>query len=93
MLIIDGAMGEGGGQILRSALGLSLVSGTPFRIENIRKNRKKPGLMRQHLIAVQAAARIGCARVDGDATGSTELSFEPGIITAGDFPLRHRHRR
>ncbi len=54
MLTIDGSMGEGGGQILRSALGLSLVTATPFRIENIRKKRKKPGLMRQHLTAVQA---------------------------------------
>ena len=59
MITIDGSMGEGGGQILRSALGLALVTGTPFRIENIRAKRKKPGLMRQHLTCVQAAARIG----------------------------------
>lgn len=85
MLTIDGSMGEGGGQILRSALGLSLVTATPFRIENIRKKRKKPGLMRQHLTAVQAAARIGCARVDGDDIGSTTLTFEPGSIEPGEY--------
>jgi RNA 3'-terminal phosphate cyclase (ATP) len=55
MLTIDGSAGEGGGQILRTALWLSLVTGQPFRIEKIRAGRQKPGLMRQHLTAVQAA--------------------------------------
>ena len=56
MIVIDGSFGEGGGQILRSALALSLLTGKPFRIERIRAGRKKPGLQRQHLTAVRAAA-------------------------------------
>ena len=55
MLLIDGAQGEGGGQILRTALALSLVTGTPFRLERIRAGRPRPGLLRQHLTAVTAA--------------------------------------
>ena len=78
-------MGEGGGQILRSALGLSLVTGKPFRIENIRKKRRKPGLMQQHLTAVKAAAKVGCAKVLGDDRASLTLTFEPGGIVSGDF--------
>jgi RNA 3'-terminal phosphate cyclase (ATP) len=85
MITIDGSMGEGGGQILRSALGLALVTGLPFRIENVRAKRKKPGLMRQHLTCVQAAARIGCARIEGDEIGSTAFTFEPGGIEPGDY--------
>lgn len=69
MLTLDGSFGEGGGQILRSALALALVTGKPFRIEKIRANRKKPGLMRQHLTAVNAAAGIGAASVSGHAIG------------------------
>ena len=85
MLTIDGSMGEGGGQVLRTALGLSMVSGVPFRIENIRAGRRKPGLMRQHLTAVKAATRIGSTRVDGARIGSTQLTFEPGPVRAGDY--------
>src|SRR5437879_85030 len=59
MLTIDGSFGEGGGQILRSALALSLVTRTPFRIEKVRAGRERPGLARQHLAAVEAAARVG----------------------------------
>ena len=55
MIALDGSQGEGGGQILRSSLALSLVTGTPFRIDNIRAGRPRPGLMRQHLTAVEAA--------------------------------------
>jgi RNA 3'-terminal phosphate cyclase (ATP) len=55
MITIDGSQGEGGGQILRTALALSLVTGQAFRIEHIRAGRKKPGLLRQHLTAVEAA--------------------------------------
>ena len=85
MLTIDGSMGEGGGQILRSSLALSLVSSTPFRITSIRRGRKKPGLMRQHLTAVRAAAEISGAELSGDAIGSTELTFRPGTVRGGDY--------
>ena len=85
MVRIDGSFGEGGGQILRSSLSLSLVTGKPFRIENIRANRHKPGLLRQHLTAVQAAAEVGSAEVEGASLGSKALTFVPGKIRAGDF--------
>ena len=85
MIEIDGAIGEGGGQILRSALALSMVTGQPFRIHNIRANRPKPGLMRQHLTAVQAATQVGGASVSGDAVGSCQLEFRPGSIRPGDY--------
>ena len=83
-LTIDGALGEGGGQVLRSALALSIVTGRPFRIENIRAGRKKPGLLRQHLTAVNAAARIANATVQGATLSSTELVFEPGEMRPGE---------
>lgn len=82
---IDGSVGEGGGQILRSALSLSMATGQAVRLENIRAGRTKPGLMRQHLTCVQAAAAISDARVDGDAIGSQELIFRPGKVTCGDY--------
>jgi RNA 3'-terminal phosphate cyclase (ATP) len=85
MIELDGAAGEGGGQILRSALALSMITGQPFRIANIRANRNKPGLMRQHLVAVQAAAQISGATVTGAELGSSELSFAPGPVTGGDY--------
>jgi RNA 3'-terminal phosphate cyclase (ATP) len=85
MITIDGSYGEGGGQILRSSLALSLVTGRPFRIDNIRAGRKKPGLMRQHLTAVNAAAQIGSAAVEGNAIGSKRFSFHPQTIKAGDY--------
>lgn len=83
MLHIDGSMGEGGGQILRTSLALSLVTGTPVRIENIRAGRPKPGLLRQHLAAVKAAAAIG-AEIEGAALGSMELTIRPGRVRGGD---------
>lgn len=83
MIRIDGSIGEGGGQILRSALALSMALGRPFTISRIRANRPKPGLMRQHLTAVEAAAAISNATVTGASTGSCEFTFEPGEITAG----------
>lgn len=83
MLNIDGSMGEGGGQILRSSLALSLCLCTPFRISNIRRARDKPGLRRQHLAAVQAAAAIGEAHVEGAELGSQALSFVPRRLRAG----------
>jgi len=85
MLTIDGAEGEGGGQLLRSALALSMITGEPFRMLGVRAGRAKPGLMRQHLTAVQAAAAVSGARVVGDAVGSTELRFEPGATRGGDY--------
>jgi RNA 3'-terminal phosphate cyclase (ATP) len=85
MLVLDGSQGEGGGQILRSALALSLVTGTPFRIDNIRAGRPRPGLMRQHLTAVQAAAAVGRAEVDGAVIGSRSVFFRPGRAQAGDY--------
>lgn len=69
--------------MLRTALGLGLVTGTPFRIANIRAGRTKPGLLRQHLAAVRAAAEIGDADVDGDTLGSTELVFRPRALRPG----------
>lgn len=85
MINIDGSIGEGGGQILRTALGLSLVTGEPFVIENIRAGRSKPGLLRQHLTAVEAAAKIGDAKVDGNVIGSQKLVFYPGEVFPGEY--------
>ena len=90
MIVIDGADGEGGGQVLRSALGLSMATGQPFRIENIRAGRAKPGLLRQHLTAVRAAEEISGAEVTGasgsDVTlGARELTFQPGKVHPGRY--------
>ena len=85
MLTIDGSQGEGGGQILRSALALSLVTGRPFQMTRIRGGRQKPGLLRQHLTAVRAAAQIGQAEVRGAELHSTELMFEPGDVRPGEY--------
>ena len=82
MILIDGAQGEGGGQILRSALTLSLCTQTPFQLHSIRAGRKRPGLMRQHLTAVRAAAEISGARVEGDAIGSMEIVFHPAPVVS-----------
>lgn len=76
---------SGGGQLLRSALTLSVVTGLPFRMVNIRGKRPKPGLMRQHLTCVRAAAEICGAAIDGAEPGSVELVFSPGRLAAGDF--------
>lgn len=85
MLTIDGSHGEGGGQILRTALALSSIHGRPFRMVNIRANRKKPGLQPQHLMAVKAAKTVADAEVGGDATGSKEITFAPRTIHGGSF--------
>ena len=82
---IDGSEGEGGGQILRSALSLSLVTGRPFRLHNVRARRKKPGLLRQHLAALMAAQAVGRADVDGAALGAIRISFQPHALHGGDY--------
>jgi RNA 3'-terminal phosphate cyclase (ATP) len=82
---IDGAAGEGGGQILRTALALSMCTGVALRLVNIRARRRNPGLQRQHLAAVQAAAQICAAQVEGANLGSQTLVFTPGAVTAGDY--------
>lgn len=82
---INGSEGEGGGQVLRSSLALSVSLKQPFRIENIRAKRRKPGLLRQHLTAVKAAARVSNANVQGDYLGSQLLVFEPDDTQAGDY--------
>ena len=84
MIVIDGAEGEGGGQVLRNALALSLVTGQPFRIDNIRGGRAKPGLMRQHVTAIEAACAVGDAECDGLAVGASTVSFRPGRVRPGE---------
>lgn len=82
---LDGSEGEGGGQVLRTSLALSMLTGRPLHINHIRARRAKPGLMRQHLVCVQAAAEISGAEVDGAELGSQTLAFRPGPVRAGDY--------
>ncbi len=85
MIIIDGSEGEGGGQIVRNACALSLVTGQSFRIVNIRGGREKPGLMRQHVTAIEAACTLGNAECEGLAVGASEVTFRPGRVSPGDY--------
>ena len=85
LVSIDGSLGEGGGQILRTSLSLSLLTGKAFHIENLRAGREKPGLLRQHLTAVLAAAEISAAEVKGATLGSTSVTFSPGKVRAGEY--------
>jgi RNA 3'-terminal phosphate cyclase (ATP) len=85
MLHLDGSYGEGGGQILRTALSLAAVTGVPVRIERIRAGRPKPGLRPQHLTAVQALARVSQAEVAEAHLGSQALSFKPRVLKAGHY--------
>ena len=80
MLTIDGAYGEGGGQIIRTALTLSTITGQPIRVERIRAGRKKPGLRPQHLTAIHAAAAICKAHLKGNDLGSQTLTFSPSQV-------------
>lgn len=85
MIEIDGSLGEGGGQVLRTALALSLLTRKPFRIVNIRAGRNKPGLLRQHLTAVEAATRVGDAAVEGAGIAATALRFVPRTLRGGAY--------
>jgi RNA 3'-terminal phosphate cyclase (ATP) len=85
VITIDGSQGEGGGQILRTSLALAAITGTPVRIERIRARRPKPGLQRQHLVAVQAAARVCNGQLEGAALNSREITFSPQAPCAGTY--------
>lgn len=85
---IDGSQGEGGGQILRTALSLSMLTGIPFELINIRAGRKKPGLMRQHLVCVQASQRISNATVEGAELHSQKLYFQPQQVQSGHYDFQ-----
>ncbi|MBL8853590.1 MAG: RNA 3'-terminal phosphate cyclase [Planctomycetaceae bacterium] len=84
-LEINGSLGEGGGQIIRSSLSLSLVTGRSIRITKIRAGRKKPGLLKQHLTAVSAAAEVGQAEIEGVELGAKELTFKPTGVFSGKY--------
>ena len=85
MIEIDASFGEGGGQVLRSALTLSVITGEAMHLTNIRARRPNPGLKPQHLKAVEAAAQISAARVEGATLGSQTLRFEPRGLQGGDY--------
>src|SRR5262249_55368263 len=85
LIELDGSEGEGGGQILRSALALSILTGRPFKLVNIRANREKPGLRPQHLMCVRAAGTICNALYKGASVGSSVLVFEPRELKAGKY--------
>jgi RNA 3'-terminal phosphate cyclase (ATP) len=85
MITIDGSEGEGGGQVVRNACALSLVTGEAMRITNVRARRSKPGLMRQHVTAIEAACAIGGGECEGLTVGSSEVTFRPGRITPGEY--------
>jgi len=82
---IDGAFGEGGGQILRTSIALSAVTGIPIKIRNIRAKRRPPGLKAQHLTAVKSVAKLVGASVKGLRIGSTEITFIPGEMRPGSY--------
>src|SRR5215468_4770319 len=85
LLEIDGSFGEGGGQVLRTSLALSLITGRGFHLRNVRARRPKPGLQPQHLTSVRAAAEVGPANLRGASLHSTDLVFEPGPVTPGRY--------
>ena len=85
MIEIDGSQGEGGGQIIRSSLALSVVTGQPIRLTKIRAGRKKPGLKKQHVTCVKAAAQICKAEVEGAEFNASEFTFSPGTVQPGDY--------
>ena len=85
---IDGTQGEGGGQVLRTALTLSILTLQPFHTVGVRSRRPRPGILAQHLAAIRAAARLCGAQVVGAEIDSQELSFRSGIVAAGVVTLR-----
>lgn len=85
MIELDGSHGEGGGQILRSALALSILTGKPFRLVNVRANRTPPGLRPSHLTSLKAAAAVCRGVFKGGSVGSATLTFEPGELAAGTY--------
>lgn len=85
MISIDGSQGEGGGQILRTSLALSILTGKPFKLINIRANRKPPGLRPSHMMSVRAAAEICGGSFKGGSAGSSTLHFEPGEVKPGNY--------
>jgi RNA 3'-terminal phosphate cyclase (ATP) len=85
LIPIDGALGEGGGQLIRAALSLSMLTGQGFEMTRIRAGRLRPGLGSQHLAAVRAAALASGAKVGGVFEGSPDLRFEPGALNPGEF--------
>jgi RNA 3'-terminal phosphate cyclase (ATP) len=85
MIEIDGSMGEGGGQVVRTSLSLAALTRQPVRMMNIRKNRRNPGLGIQHLTALRAVAWISEGRIAGDRIGSSEVTFHPGVPRGGAF--------
>jgi RNA 3'-terminal phosphate cyclase (ATP) len=85
MIEIDGSHGEGGGQILRTAVALSAVTGNPVNIKKIRQGRSRPGLAPQHAEAILALANICSGRIQGATSGSSEITFEPGEIRGGSY--------
>jgi RNA 3'-terminal phosphate cyclase (ATP) len=87
LVSLDGSRGEGGGQVIRTALTLSLLTGRPFTVARIRANRGNPGLRPQHLKAVEAAALLGNAEVSGASVGSHQLTFRPCIYTPKDLSI------
>ena len=87
LLTIDGAGGEGGGQIVRTALSLALCTGQPIRVSQVRPHRAKPGLRQQHLTAVQAAVKVSGGYAKGAAVGSLELEFYPGPVRPGEYTV------
>ncbi|MCD6481069.1 MAG: RNA 3'-terminal phosphate cyclase [Thermoplasmata archaeon] len=87
MIEIDGGYGEGGGQILRMSVAMAALTGKSIRIKNIRANRPTPGLKRQHMVAVEAVAKLCNAEVKGLEMGSTSLEFHPGELKGGEFEL------
>jgi RNA 3'-terminal phosphate cyclase (ATP) len=83
MVKVDGSYGEGGGQVIRTSVSLAAITGQAVEIQKVRAGRAKPGLQRQHLVAVKAAAQICCAQLQGDRLESRELVFRPGSDVQG----------